>query len=667
MSSNPDLTAVIDGDVKGLEAALRDATDAMKQFESGTGASLRSLDDAFKSVFGHIGETISATRAALATAAPVAIFSLLHSEIQKGIDEFKKIGDEADKAAVSTEFFQVLGYQANAANVESKKVTDGLRTFATELGKLKADQGDLKKNLEGTNEALLAQLRGATTAEAGIRVMADAIAKLKSPYDQAKLASDAFGKSNADIARVLNEGAAGFQRAGEEAKSYNAIVDESVIRHSQDIKNGFAQLANVIDLQFKQALLNISPVIREISRDLLGLSGTVRQAFDAFQGLAGVSDAGLEARIQSIAKTLEATQARMRQLQSGKEGTFDHTIWEDIFGSESKAEEYDRLAKKAAEDLEVLNKLLAERDARAGASRTAPLPEVDSKDPDDNTKKLAEGQRALDDLMKRYLTDTHDTMGAIIAEENKERDHFKQLLEEKKISEAQYAVAIVTIEADAQAKIKNAQDKTNELLRGSMQTLEGEFMKVFENMQSGHKQSMFQIERDFAQTIERMVLKAAILEPLFGNGKTTGPGANQFGLIGGGLNSLFGSIFGNQNGGTGSSPVTFESLGKMFSGIFHDGGEVGSGGFGRWVNPGVFAGAHRYHEGGIAGLLPGEVPAILQQGETVIPKDGSMPAGMGAAGHTFIFQTPDPGSFKESSGQIAAMISQAVSRGNRNL
>jgi hypothetical protein len=474
--------------------------------------------------------------------------------------------------------------------------------------------------------------------------MADAIAKLKSPYDQAKLASDAFGKSNADIARVLNEGAAGFQRAGEEAKSYNAIVDESVIRHSQDIKNGFAQLANVIDLQFKQALLNISPVIREISRDLLGLSGTVRQAFDAFQGLAGVSDAGLEARIQSIAKTLEATQARMRQLQSGKEGTFDHTIWEDIFGSESKAEEYDRLAKKAAEDLEVLNKLLAERDARAGASRTAPLPEVDSKDPDDNTKKLAEGQRALDDLMKRYLTDTHDTMGAIIAEENKERDHFKQLLEDK-----------------------NAQDKTNELLRGSMQTLEGEFMKVFENMQSGHKQSMFQIERDFAQTIERMVLKAAILEPLFGNGKTTGPGANQFGLIGGGLNSLFGSVFGNSGGGTGSSPVTFESLGKMFSGIFHDGGEVGSGGFGRWVNPGVFAGAHRYHEGGIAGLLPGEVPAILQQGETVIPKDGSMAAGMGAAGHTFIFQTPDPGSFKESSGQIAAMISQAVSRGNRNL
>ena len=38
----------------------------------------------------------------------------------------------------------------------------------------------------------------------------------------------------------------------------------------------------------------------------------------------------------------------------------------------------------------------------------------------------------------------------------------------------------------------------------------------------------------------------------------------------------------------------------------------------------MFAGAPRYHEGGIAGLKPGEVPAILQKGEVVLPK------GMGA-------------------------------------
>lgn len=34
----------------------------------------------------------------------------------------------------------------------------------------------------------------------------------------------------------------------------------------------------------------------------------------------------------------------------------------------------------------------------------------------------------------------------------------------------------------------------------------------------------------------------------------------------------------------------------------------------------VFAGAQRYHQGGVAGLRPGEVPAILEKGEIVLPK-----------------------------------------------
>jgi hypothetical protein len=65
-------------------------------------------------------------------------------------------------------------------------------------------------------------------------------------------------------------------------------------------------------------------------------------------------------------------------------------------------------------------------------------------------------------------------------------------------------------------------------------------------------------------------------------------------------------------------------LGSVFPGMFHSGGVAGQGGYvGRGVSPAAFIGAPRYHSGGIAGLRPGEVPAILKQGETVTP------AGMG--------------------------------------
>lgn len=64
--------------------------------------------------------------------------------------------------------------------------------------------------------------------------------------------------------------------------------------------------------------------------------------------------------------------------------------------------------------------------------------------------------------------------------------------------------------------------------------------------------------------------------------------------------------------------------GRIIPGLLHSGGVAGRDGYGhgRSVSPGVFAGAARYHSGGVAGLRPGEVPAILQRGEVVIPKGG---------------------------------------------
>mgnify|MGYP002623903977 CR=1 FL=1 len=57
-------------------------------------------------------------------------------------------------------------------------------------------------------------------------------------------------------------------------------------------------------------------------------------------------------------------------------------------------------------------------------------------------------------------------------------------------------------------------------------------------------------------------------------------------------------------------------------GLFHSGGVVGSVGTPkREISPLWFRNALRYHNGGIAGLRPGEVPAILKVGEEVLTED----------------------------------------------
>lgn len=61
-------------------------------------------------------------------------------------------------------------------------------------------------------------------------------------------------------------------------------------------------------------------------------------------------------------------------------------------------------------------------------------------------------------------------------------------------------------------------------------------------------------------------------------------------------------------------------------GLGHTGGivgsrRVGSGNATRRVSPALFAGAPRYHEGGIIGLRPGEVPIIAKEGEAMLTED----------------------------------------------
>lgn len=64
------------------------------------------------------------------------------------------------------------------------------------------------------------------------------------------------------------------------------------------------------------------------------------------------------------------------------------------------------------------------------------------------------------------------------------------------------------------------------------------------------------------------------------------------------------------------------ALGGGLFGMFHTGGVVGmTNGSQKYVSPAWFNNAVRYHTGGIAGLAPDEVPAILRVGEEVLTED----------------------------------------------
>ena len=101
------------------------------------------------------------------------------------------------------------------------------------------------------------------------------------------------------------------------------------------------------------------------------------------------------------------------------------------------------------------------------------------------------------------------------------------------------------------------------------------------------------------------------------------------------------------------------SLAGILGSIFHEGGVVGESAPQRHVPAHVFAGAPRYHSGGIAGLKADEVPAILQRGEMVLPRGTKT-----AAGHEYNFNVTVSGP-AAGNPQLAAQSGRALAQAMR--
>ena len=135
-------------------------------------------------------------------------------------------------------------------------------------------------------------------------------------------------------------------------------------------------------------------------------------------------------------------------------------------------------------------------------------------------------------------------------------------------------------------------ERINDMLASGLTSAFDRFSEAVANGANVFKSlrdAFLQFAADFLREIAQMIMKQAIMNAL-GGGKDKSGGAGGF------ISSLIGNLF-------------------------HDGGVVGQATMTRSVSPAIFQNAMRYHTGGIAGLQPNEVPAILKKGEEVLTQN----------------------------------------------
>jgi tape measure domain-containing protein len=112
----------------------------------------------------------------------------------------------------------------------------------------------------------------------------------------------------------------------------------------------------------------------------------------------------------------------------------------------------------------------------------------------------------------------------------------------------------------------------------------------------------------------------------------------------GGAASAGGGGGGGSIGKAGKNAKKGDGIGGVLAGLFHGGGIAGGAGAKKSYNMSMFTHAPRYHVGGIAGMKPGEVPAVLQAGEEVLTRNDPrhVANGGGSGGSTRIVNVIDP-------------------------
>jgi lambda family phage tail tape measure protein len=260
-----------------------------------------------------------------------------------------------------------------------------------------------------------------------------------------------------------------------------------------------------------------------------------------------------------------------------------------------------------------------------------------------------EAQQKLNKLKQEGEQVTNATRTATEAYAT-EIERLKNMLDAGAISQDAYNRAVAAAEKqqldarkDAEAGALRAFRNYREQAEDAASAVEKAFtegMKATEDaivdfVTSGGKslQSLGDLANSIVADITRMAVQKSITGPLF-------------------------NMLGSSMGGGGF-------LDSIFSSIFHEGGEVGGSAPQRRVPAYVYASAPRYHTGGVAGLKPGEIPAILERGEIVLPKDGTR---MGSPVSVVMnITTPDASSFRMSQSQITAEAARGIQRAKRNL
>ncbi|MDP1555477.1 MAG: hypothetical protein Q8L84_08465, partial [Hyphomonas sp.] len=297
--------------LKGVNAASQEAQRGMEGLSGRAGGLGKILG-----ALGPAGMAASAGIGAMAVALSGAL-----KISREAVSAFDKIGKGADTLQMSTDAFQALKNAAGEEGVEFTKVEAAVRNLDKAHADLVRGKGDLLARLKDTNPRLVEMLRNTTDNEQRLRIMTDALRGAKDETERASIAYAAFGTTGLDVALMLERQQGGMKGMIDRAKELGLVVREDVIRNAEDMETKFGHASQVIDLQLKQAFIDLAPILLKSAQLMADIATGISDVMARTREFNDRTTPQLESRMEELIKKLQAAGASrdaiMKSLATG--------------------------------------------------------------------------------------------------------------------------------------------------------------------------------------------------------------------------------------------------------------------------------------------------------------------------------------------------------------
>ena len=515
------------------------------------------------------------------------------------------ISESADAVGLTIERFQELRYAATQSGVSAEQFTQALAN----LSKYAEERG-----IGDINQAFLD--------------VAKRIGSANTAIERLTIATDAFGaRAGKYFVTLMQDGAAGVERLAQEARDLGLVMSTETAQSVGAVNDALDAFGLAVKVNVTNALAQALPLLRSATKWIAefnaaatggggqstitstatnAVSRRLQEAKDAVVSLerGDLSDPTRLKALDEGRKTIIALQAELANLtpslkaQEGatKASAAATKAWSDVTrGLRTEEERYlDERARVIAaaqaagaseEDLaNALSRVDAqyrkiETSSRAAASgRQAAVRSGDSE-----ARAAAAEAARLDeqlDAEARRFKDLADPVAPL----RRELDLLNQLLAAGKINFDVWAEASFQVQERVGELVEPAERaaaQVSEYWSEAARGIQGAMADFLFDPFTDGLQGML---RGFLDVIRRMLAEAVAAQL---------------------AQALFGDIAGGKPGGY---------FGAFLAGMFHGGGLVGAPGPSRLMPELAFVGAPRYATGGLAGLRPNEMPAILHRG-----------------------------------------------------